>query len=88
MAATFTNQDVRGKPLMEFLPLAPLTSETTSQPTQQSAQQPTPRRSSSLSSTGSIISAQRLRFLKLGPVQNGEHPDENKDDFHEVAVIE
>ncbi|KAK3393732.1 hypothetical protein B0H63DRAFT_516902 [Podospora didyma] len=41
------------------------------------------RRTSSLSSDGS---KSRLRFLKLGPVHWGEHQDDHKDDFHEVAV--
>jgi len=40
------------------------------------------RRSSSLSSSGS------MKILKLGPVHWGEHVDEHKDDFHEVAVTE
>ncbi|KAK3907028.1 hypothetical protein C8A05DRAFT_11206 [Staphylotrichum tortipilum] len=39
------------------------------------------RRTSSLSSDGS-----KLRFLKLGPVHWGEHQDDHKEDFHEVAV--
>lgn len=39
------------------------------------------RRTSSLSSDGS-----KLRFLKLGPVHWGEHQDDHKADFHEVAV--
>ncbi|KAI1827475.1 hypothetical protein F4861DRAFT_536040 [Xylaria intraflava] len=38
------------------------------------------RRSSSVSSNGSF------RVLKLGPVHYGEHPDEHKADFYEVAV--
>ncbi|KAK4112033.1 hypothetical protein N656DRAFT_790167 [Canariomyces notabilis] len=41
------------------------------------------RRTSSLSSDAS---KSRLRFLKLGPVHWGEHQDDHKDDFHEVAV--
>jgi hypothetical protein len=41
---------------------------------------PVQRRSSSVSSAGSF------KVLKLGPVHWGEHPDEHKEDFHEVAV--
>ncbi|KAK4193389.1 hypothetical protein QBC35DRAFT_104624 [Podospora australis] len=41
------------------------------------------RRASSLSSDAS-----KFRFLKLGPVHWGEHRDEDKTDFHEVAVEE
>ncbi|KAI1436882.1 hypothetical protein GGR50DRAFT_692849 [Xylaria sp. CBS 124048] len=64
---------------MAFLSLAPETSS--SYPTAQSIKPATTaRRSSSVSSTGS------LRVLKLGPVHYGEHPDEHKEDFHEVAV--
>ncbi|CAK7199051.1 hypothetical protein SEUCBS139899_001719 [Sporothrix eucalyptigena] len=43
------------------------------------------RRSSSLSSTGSN-SAPGLRILKLGPVHWGEHLDDHKQDWHEVAI--
>ncbi len=42
------------------------------------------RRSSSLSSTNST--APGLRILKLGPVHWGEHRDEHKGDWHEVAI--
>ncbi|GAB1310261.1 hypothetical protein MFIFM68171_00471 [Madurella fahalii] len=41
------------------------------------------RRTSSLSSDAS---KNRFRFLKLGPVHWGEHQDDHKEDFHEVAV--
>ncbi|KAI1077381.1 hypothetical protein F5B20DRAFT_583378 [Whalleya microplaca] len=62
-----------------FLSLAPTTSS--SYPTAQSIKPAhTSRRSSSLSSVGS------LRFLKLGPVHYGEHPGEHKEDYHDVAV--
>ncbi|KAI0397393.1 hypothetical protein F5Y17DRAFT_455055 [Xylariaceae sp. FL0594] len=62
-----------------FLSLAPETSA--SYPTAQAIKPATTsRRSSSVSSNGS------LRVLKLGPVHWGEHPDEHKEDFHEVAV--
>ncbi|KAI0545550.1 hypothetical protein F4679DRAFT_588422 [Xylaria curta] len=64
-----------------FLSLAPETSS--SYPTAQDIKPAAhPRRSSSVSSAGSTT----LRVLKLGPVHYGEHPDEHKDDFHEVAV--
>jgi hypothetical protein len=72
-STTNSMKDIR-KPLMVFLPLAPATSE--SYPTSQSTtEQPAVRRTSSLSSTSSTQS-QRLRFLKLGPVHNGEDLDE------------
>ncbi|KAK6065132.1 hypothetical protein SCUP234_10942 [Seiridium cupressi] len=64
-------QNIR-KPMMVFLPLAPATSG--SQPTSQS-KQPAVRRTSSLSSTSSTQS-QRMRFLRLGPVHNGEDLEE------------
>ncbi len=41
-------------------------------------------RASSLSSDGSGSSVQRV--LKLGPVHWGEHQDDHKGDWHEVAV--
>lgn len=67
-----------------FLSLAPAVSQ--SYPTSQSIKPATPgaasRRSSSLSSQGS------MKILKLGPVHWGEHVDEHKADFHEVAVVE
>ncbi|KAI1425771.1 hypothetical protein F5Y12DRAFT_713850 [Xylaria sp. FL1777] len=65
-----------------FLCLAPETSA--SYPTAQDIKPAAhPRRSSSVSSASSTGS---LRVLKLGPVHYGEHPDEHKEDFHEVAV--
>lgn len=81
-------QDIRKRQPMVFLSLAPTTSDSAqpAQPAQQPVERPAAtRRTSSLSSNGSV---QRYRFLKLGPVQNGEHPDENKEDFHEIAVVE
>ncbi|KAI1752216.1 hypothetical protein F4782DRAFT_530829 [Xylaria castorea] len=66
-----------------FLSLAPETSA--SYPTAQDIKPAThPRRSSSVSSAGTITH----RVLKLGPVHYGEHPDGHRDDFHEVAVVE
>jgi hypothetical protein len=62
-----------------FLSLAPTTSQ--SYPSAESIKPAGPRRSSSTASE-----AKSLRFLKLGPVHWGEHPDEHKEDFHEVAV--
>lgn len=64
---------------MNFLSLAPSTSE--SYPTTQDIKPAGPRRSSSTSSA----EAKSLRFLKLGPVHWGEHPDEHKEDWHEVT---
>ncbi|KAK4129425.1 hypothetical protein N657DRAFT_677047 [Parathielavia appendiculata] len=81
-----------------FMSLAPITSD--SYPRTQRAKQPltaealaqvatqdgasadaTKRRTSSLSSDAS-----KFRFLKLGPVHWGEHQDDDKGDFREVAV--
>jgi hypothetical protein len=61
----------------------PLTSEALAEATQQDAasDEAMKRRTSSLSSDGS-----KFRFLKLGPVHWGEHQDDHKTDFHEVAV--
>ncbi|CAK7237242.1 hypothetical protein SBRCBS47491_009909 [Sporothrix bragantina] len=47
---------------------------------------PKQRRSSSLSSTGSNTTPTGLRILKLGPVHWGEHLDDHKQDWHEVAI--
>lgn len=44
----------------------------------------TKRRTSSLSSDGSKVGG--FRFLTLGPVHYGQHQDETKGDFSEVAV--
>ncbi|KEY70484.1 hypothetical protein S40285_05263 [Stachybotrys chlorohalonatus IBT 40285] len=64
-----------------FLTLAPATSDsypqTQAKPIGRPAAQ---RRSSSVSSTSS-----GFRVLKLGPVHWGEHPDEHKEDFHELS---
>ncbi|KAH8682458.1 hypothetical protein BX600DRAFT_506054 [Xylariales sp. PMI_506] len=84
MAAPIINSDIskRTQQPMVFLSLAPTTSE--SYPTTQAPQRPAaPRRSSSQSSSDSV---NRLRYLKLGPVHYGEHPDEHEEDFSEVAV--
>lgn len=65
-----------------FLSLAPETSA--SYPTLQDIKPAAhPRRSSSVSSGSSTGG---LRILKLGPVHYGEHPDEHKEDFYEIAV--
>ncbi|OIW25983.1 hypothetical protein CONLIGDRAFT_635749 [Coniochaeta ligniaria NRRL 30616] len=45
----------------------------------------TKQRTSSLSSDGSKSGA-GLRFLKLGPVHQGEHLDGAKGDWHDLAV--
>lgn len=58
----------------------PLTAETLAEVTKKDE---TKRRTSSLSSDGS---KNGFRFLKLGPVHYGEHQDESKGDFFEVAV--
>jgi hypothetical protein len=62
-----------------FLTLAPATSESYPQ-TQAKPARPAQRRSSSVSSTSS-----GFKVLKLGPVHWGEHPDEHKEDFHELS---
>ncbi|KAF6797545.1 hypothetical protein CMUS01_01364 [Colletotrichum musicola] len=69
-----------------FLSLAPTTSSSYPFKNQQQAAAvaspaPLKRRTSSVSSAGSS-GAPGLRFLKLGPVHYGEHPDEHKDDWH------
>ncbi|KAI1406781.1 hypothetical protein F5Y13DRAFT_9699 [Hypoxylon sp. FL1857] len=78
-------EKVRNEQPQMFLSLAPTTSA--SYPTAQSIKPALgPRRSSSQSSASSTSGS--LRFLKLGPVHWGEHPDEHKEDYHEVAVEE
>jgi hypothetical protein len=67
-------------------PLAeqPLTADTLAEvPKKESIIDSSKRRTSSLSSDGS---KSNVRFLKLGPVHFGEHQDEHKGDFFEVAV--
>jgi hypothetical protein len=67
-------------------PAAPLTAEALAEATKAQEEahiELMKRRTSSLSSDGS---KSRLRFLKLGPVHWGEHQDEHKGDWHEVAV--
>ncbi|EPE10796.1 hypothetical protein F503_05891 [Ophiostoma piceae UAMH 11346] len=60
---------------------APVVAADAAAPVEADAKQ---RRSSSLSSTNST--APGLRILKLGPVHWGEHRDEHKGDWHEVAI--
>ncbi|PSR79681.1 hypothetical protein BD289DRAFT_375241 [Coniella lustricola] len=76
-------------PLLNFLPLGPVTSA--SFPKAQAAQtSPTAapaehkRRSSSLSSDGKSAG---YRVLKVAPVHFGEHAGEHKDDWHNVEAI-
>ncbi|KAK3943722.1 hypothetical protein QBC46DRAFT_253493 [Diplogelasinospora grovesii] len=67
-------------------PAAPLTAEALAEATKAQEEahiELMKRRTSSLSSDGS---KSRLRFLKLGPVHWGEHQDDHKGDWHEVAV--
>jgi hypothetical protein len=71
-----------------FLSLAPATSTNAAK---EEAPRPMVRRSSSLSSEssqGSIKSPYRApyRILKLAPVHLGEHADNHKADWHEVAL--
>jgi hypothetical protein len=74
-------------PRSNFLSLAPATSPsypkkpvTTSR---SHARPAAPRRSSSGSSSSS---SSGYRILKLGPVHYGEHPDDHKDDFHDIIL--
>ncbi|KAK1636027.1 hypothetical protein BDP81DRAFT_461393 [Colletotrichum phormii] len=74
-----------------FLSLAPTTSSSYPfRKQQQTAAEPAPlkRRTSSMSSDGSKEggAATGLRFLKLGPVHYGEHPDEHKSDWHPALL--
>ncbi|WQF87311.1 hypothetical protein CDEST_12325 [Colletotrichum destructivum] len=80
-----------------FLSLAPTTSSSYPFKAQQPAAaaaaavvtEPAPlkRRTSSLSSDSSKNGAAGgLRFLKLGPVHYGEHPDEHKSDWHPALL--
>ncbi|EGS19222.1 uncharacterized protein CTHT_0058470 [Thermochaetoides thermophila DSM 1495] len=84
-----------------FLELAPSTSDSYPRPPRVDYRAPTQaqphpvqnsiqsvkRRTSSLSSEdSSTASRARLRFLKLNPVHWGEHLDDHKGDFHDVAV--
>lgn len=76
-----------------FLSLAPTTSSSYPFKVQQQqteavaspAPAPIKRRTSSVSSAGSAGSG-GLRFLKLGPVHYGEHPDEHKEDWHPALL--
>ncbi|EFQ25439.1 hypothetical protein CGRA01v4_02586 [Colletotrichum graminicola] len=79
-----------------FLSLAPTTSSSypfRAQPTAAAATaavtEPAPlkRRTSSVSSDASKNGAAGgLRFLKLGPVHYGEHPDEHQSDWHPALL--
>lgn len=61
-----------------------LDAATTTMPTTFESE-PKARRSSSISSDGSLNEKKgRLRFLKLGPVHWGEHQGSHKEDFHVV----
>ncbi|KAJ9143943.1 hypothetical protein NKR19_g6674 [Coniochaeta hoffmannii] len=62
----------------------PLTTTTLAQVPAAVPVEPKPR-TESLSSDGSKSGA-GLRFLKLGPVHQGEHLDGAKGDWHELAV--
>jgi len=66
-----------------FLSLGPVTSSGYPQsPKSQPVDRSKPaRRTSSMDSDKPTF-----RILKLGPVHLGEHPDDHKEDWHEVAV--
>lgn len=66
-----------------FLSLAPATSGGTKAVAEGIAK-PAVRRSSSLSSERSNKS---YKILKLNPVHLGEHADDHKGDWHEIAVV-
>ncbi|KAL2271048.1 hypothetical protein VTJ83DRAFT_419 [Remersonia thermophila] len=75
-------------PLSTFLPLAPSVSESAprrpSQPDIAAGSETiNKRRTSSSASTSSTTS---FRFLRLGPVHDGEHLGGEKGDYSEVAV--
>lgn len=63
----------------------PLTTAALTEVTPEAAAAAAKRRTSSLSSDGSKSGAEQ-RFLKLGPVHQGEHLDGAKGDWHERAV--
>lgn len=65
-----------------FLSLAPATSGGT-RGVAEGLVRPATRRSSSLSSVGSN---KGYKVLKLNPVHLGEHADDHKGDWHDVAV--
>jgi hypothetical protein len=48
---------------------------------------PVARRTTSVSSNEDDKKTAVRRFLKLGPVHNGEHVDGMKEDWNDVAVI-
>lgn len=66
-----------------FLPLAPETSGGLKGVADGLAMRPV-RRSSSLSSESSNKS---YKVLKLNPVHLGEHADDHKGDWHDVAIV-
>jgi hypothetical protein len=84
MSAQTTMGDLRKTTVPTgFLSLNPVTSSNAPQaPKTQDQPQPIQRRSSSMDSDGKPT----IKILKLGPVHLGEHPDEHKEDWHEVAV--
>lgn len=91
MATTRDLKTIRKQEMPSFfLPLAPATSSMTASKADADEAVPRPlaRRSSSLSSDVSDAGSKRppYRILKLAPVRLGEHADEHKADWHEVAV--
>lgn len=66
-----------------FLSLAPASSRS-ARIVPAAAERPTVSRSSSLSSEGSTTS---FRVLKLAPVQQGEHVDSHKQDWHDIIAF-
>jgi hypothetical protein len=83
------------RPLV-FLTLTPLTSDAYPAPLKRPSSATSPsspstgaaRRRSSVTSNSSQDAQKRFRFLKLGPVSNGSHMDEHKEDYHEVDADE
>lgn len=67
-----------------FLSLAPASSRN-GRIVPAAAERPSVSRASSLSSEASTSS---FRILKLAPVQQGEHVDSHKQDWHDVFVFE
>ncbi|KAK0731397.1 hypothetical protein B0H67DRAFT_597294 [Lasiosphaeris hirsuta] len=85
LAPSMSDSYPRQKPAIVAEKLTPLTADALAEiPKKEGASmEVTKRRTSSLSSDGSKVA---FRFLRLGPVHYGEHQDETKGDFFEVAV--
>lgn len=84
LAPSMSDSYPRQKPVVVAEKSTPLTADALAEiPKKEASMEVTKRRTSSLSSDGSKSG---FRFLRLGPVHYGEHQDETKGDFFEVAV--